>query len=166
MFSVSINSVENSRSIAHELAHTYWSFFPGWISEGGAEFMAGVSTGSGFFIFGTECSLVDNISELDQLYEKVQKDPSLRGIIQKSQCEYTLGRGLFNELYDTLGDEQFRQDFRRLYLSMREETLNDRCSGLDKGICYVRYAFIESTSQAAAAKAEPIITRWYSGNPE
>ena len=163
IFSVPIGSAENHHSIAHELAHTYWSFSSGWISEGAAEFMATISTDTHFFL--TECKAVKNISRLDLLYEKALKDRSLRNTIFESQCEYALGRGLFNELYDTLGDEQFREGFRRLYLSMYEESLDDRCSGLGKGICYVRAAFIEDATPAAAAKAEPIVTRWYSGTP-
>ena len=40
--------VEDDYVIAHELAHTYWPFWPAWIAEGGADFMPTVSVNKQF----------------------------------------------------------------------------------------------------------------------
>ena len=48
--------------IGHEFAHTYWSFSPTWIAEGGADFMTTVPAGVEFS--DNECGLVDNLEEL------------------------------------------------------------------------------------------------------
>ena len=39
-------------------------------------------------------------------------------------------------------------------MTMRDEELDDECTGIERGVCYVRAAF---------AAAGPVIDRWYHG---
>ena len=152
---------ESDYIIAHEAAHTYWSFFPSWIAEGGAEFMTTVSAGTQFE--SHECSLADNLSGLDQLYSDLTESGQPTRIIRQSGCAYSLGRGLFLDLHETLGDEAFRQGFATLYLSMRDEEHFDVCEDQEKGLCYLRAAFITNAAPESAALAQPVIDHWYHG---
>ena len=152
---------EDIRLIAHELAHTYWHFSPSWISEGGAQFMEAVSADAQFS--SNECSLADNLSGLDHLYLEYAERGLSEDIIFNSGCPYTLGRELFLELYDGLGYEAFREGFAKLYLMMRDGKLDDECYGLERGVCYVRAAFVTTAPPEAAAIAEPVIQRHYYG---
>ena len=56
---------------------------------------------------------------------------------QRVGLAYSLGRGLFLDLYGTLVDEAFRRGFGRLYVAMRDGERDDECSGLERGLCYV-----------------------------
>ena len=145
---------ENRYLISHELAHMYWPFFPPWIAEGGAEFMTTVSADMQFS--SNECSLASNLSELDRLYlERVHSG--------RSGCHYALGRGLFLDLYETLGHDAFRQGFSALHLALRDDVHDDECSGLERGVCYVRAAFVTDAEPESAALAEAVIEHWYYG---
>ena len=153
--------VEDAYIIAHELAHTYWGFSPPWIAEGAADFMTTVSAGKEFS--SNDCSLGDTLSDLDRLYEELAESGQPTGIIKSSGCAYSLGRGLFLDLHETLGDEAFRRGFGRLYVAMRDEELDDECTGIERGVCYARAAFIADAAPDAAALAGPVIDRWYHG---
>ena len=154
---------EDDYIIAHELAHTYWSFFPPWLREGAADFMTTVSADAEFS--SNKCSLADNLSDLDRLYLEHIESGLSEDIIYRSGCSYALGRGLFLDLYEALGDEAFRQGFGRLYLTMRGKEHDDECTGLERGVCYVRAAFVTDALPESAALAEPVIVRWYYGSP-
>ena len=152
---------ENRYLIAHELAHTYWYFSTRWIAEGGAEIMTSVSADT--LLSLNECSLADNLSELDRLYLEHAERGLSEDIIYNSACAYTLGRGLFLDLYDSLGDAAFREGFAKLYLMMRDGELDDECYDLEYGFCYVKAAFVTTAPPESAAIAEPIIERHYYG---
>ena len=158
MITVDPGSAEDDYIIAHELAHTYWSFFPPWLREGAADFMTTVSADAEFS--SNKCSLADNLSDLEHIESGLSED-----IIYRSGCSYALGRGLFLDLYEALGDEAFRQGFGRLYLTMRGKEHDDECTGLERGVCYVRAAFVTDALPESAALAEPVIVRWYYGSP-
>ena len=109
---------EDRDLIAHELAHTYWPFSPRWIAEGGAEFMTTISANTQFS--SNDCSLADSLSAMERLAEE--------GVSGISICYYTLGRGLFLELYESPGgrslqgrlpaavlEDARRSAFRRVY---------------------------------------------------
>ena len=153
--------VEDDYVIAHELAHTYWPFWPAWIAEGGADFITTVSVNKQFS--SHDCSLGDTLSDLDRLYGELTEDGQSTGIIRGSGCAYSLGRGLFLDLYGTLGDEAFRRGFGRLYVAMRDGERDDECSGLERGLCNVRAAFVADAAPESAALAGPVIARWYYG---
>ena len=153
--------VEDDYVIAHELAHTYWPFWPAWIAEGGADFVTTVSVNKQFS--SHDCSLGDTLSDLDRLHGELTEDGQSTVIIRGSGCAYSLGRGLFLDLYGTLGDEAFRRGFGRLYVAMRDGERDDECSGLERGLCYVRAAFVADAAPESAALAGPVIARWYYG---
>ena len=48
---------------------------------------------------------------------------------------------------------------------MRDEVYDEKCLGVERGICFVREAFVVSASTESAAIAEPIIDLWYYGTP-
>ena len=130
---------ENFELIAHEAAHTYWSFYPPWIREGAAELMAKIVIGeldqAPASPNDTGCSLADTIGELDQLTYGPDADGDA---VWWSGCMYTMGLGLYADLYNSLGDEEFRRGFGGLYLKMRHDEHNDECFGVERGLCYMR----------------------------
>ncbi len=147
---------EDRRLLAHELAHVYWPFHPPWIAEGAAEFMASRVAELRPL---APCPLADTLGALDRLAaEDIElSDDIYRG----SGCAYSLGRGLFLDLHETLGDEAFRRGFARLYLAMRDESHEAVCAGVERGVCYVRSAFAGYAASPSAALAGPVIDRWY-----
>ena len=152
-----------SLALHHRQAHTYWSFFPPWLREGAVDFMTTVSADAEFS--SNKCSLADNLSDLDRLYLEHIESGLSKDIIYRSGCSYFLGRGLFLDLYEALGEEAFRQGFGRLYLTMRGKEHDGECTGLERGVCYVRAAFVTDALPESAALAEPVIVRWYYGSP-
>ena len=83
-------------------------FFPPWIAEGAATFLAGVSenarVGTSIRPYAPgDCSLTDDLSSLDQFAQEL--GDNLQG------CEYSLGSGLFVDLYQNLGKEEFKKAF-------------------------------------------------------
>ena len=148
--------------IAHETAHQYWPFAPRWIAEGAATILESRYLGRDVFI--KECALADNLSGLDPYYREAIENGRGDDVLDESACDYSLGYGLFESLYDALGDAEFRSAFTRLHLSLRDETQSDSCFGAERGVCYVRTAFVdESESDQAASIAERIIDHWYDG---
>ena len=65
-----------------------------------------------------------------------------------NQCNYSLGERLFFDLYEELGEEEFRQGFLALYLNSIDEN--------GRGISHVTQAFGD--------KASNVIARWYDGS--
>ena len=140
--------------IAHELAHVYWPYSPRWIAEGAATFMERLTYEEPFS--PPVCSSEDNLLQWE---ERSQGLPRLG-----DSCHYWLGYGLFQDLYEALSDTAFRPAFSRLYVSLRDETHAGPCFGIERGVCYVRAAFMdEADSEEAAATAERIIDHWYDG---
>ena len=147
---------EDRRLIAHELAHVYWPFYPPWIAEGAAEFMASRVAELQLL---TRCPLADTLGALDRLaWENREADGD---VYWGSGCAYSLGRGLFLDLYGALGDEVFRRGLLRLYVAMRDEVHEAACAGVERGACYVRHAFAGDVPPASGALAAPVIDRWY-----
>ena len=150
---------EDYALIAHEAAHTYWPFPPSWFQEGGASFLDSISTkartGARLPEPVDSCSPIDNIAELVRLPHETKNDFQI--------CNYTLGEGMFLDLYLSLGDEAFRQGFANLYLQLRDGTLRDECAGIDRSACHIKAAFVTGATPENAAIAEAVITRRYYG---
>lgn len=136
-----------------------------WMVRGATEFLARISYRT---FFGTplpeavsSCGLANNISELLALEEL---DPD---VVYRSACNSILGRGLFLELYDRLGDAAFRQGFRDLYLAGTEEEgvedAREACTGDHAALCYFKSAFLSGMTPEQSAVAEEIIDRRYYG---
>ena len=169
--------------LAHEVAHNYWNnpdtwsdetrlmgrvLIPfNWIAEGAATFMEAIATGridtAPASPSDTGCTLVNTIGELDQ----GTHDGSLEGKgLYESACNYTMGYGLFANLYSRLGNTEFRRGFGSLYLKISNLEHEDECTGVEKGLCYVRKAFVEDASPGFAEAAGEVIDRWYYGSSE
>ena len=140
-------------AIAHEVAHYYWSGNADWVDEGAADFTASIienaRTGRQIGATNPPCGHARNIAELESL-NIAQGDVAFR-------CNYSLGERLFVDLYRTLGDGDFRQGFRDLYLASEVEDDDDR-RGTSVGIEHIRKAF---RSDGGAESA--VIARWHDG---
>ena len=145
--------------IAHEAAHTYWPFAPGWTAEGAASFMDDLARSAHDGAPHPEpvdsCFSIRSLSELDNLpwEERARFDG----------CNYSLGAALFHELYGSLGDDAFRRAFGDLYLLRRDDALQEECAGDEYGVCYVWAAFVDGLPPEEAAIAGEIINRRYYG---
>ena len=135
-----------ARSIlAHEVAHFYWWWGAGWISEGMAEFMASAienrRVGTPIDFTRRPCEFARNLKELEELAPRVDEPAH--------SCRYSLGEGLFVSLLRALGEDAFWEGARRLYAATLDV-------GDDAGVDEVRQAF--------GPKASDVIDRWYEGN--
>ena len=141
-------------TIAHEVAHYYWSGNEDWVDEGAADFMAsiveGARTGQPIGVTGPPCGYAGSIAELESLGIS-------RGDIE-FRCNYSLGERLFVDLHLTLGDERFRQGFRALYLASEIEDDADDRRGTSVGIEQIRKAFRSDDGAEST-----VIARWYNG---
>ena len=141
-------------TIAHEVAHYYWSGNEDWVDEGAADFIASVveraRTGQPIGVTNLPCGYAGSIAELESL-------GITRGGIE-FRCNYSLGERLFVDLYLTLRDERFRQGLRDLYLASEIEDDADDRRGTSVGIEHVREAF-RSDDEAKST----VIARWYNG---
>ena len=140
--------------IAHEVAHYYWSGNEDWVDEGASELMASIIEGGMtdkiVAVTNPPCGHAGTISELESLGIS-RGDVGFR-------CNYSLGERLFVDLYQTLGNEIFREGFRALYLASEVEDDADDYPGTSVNIEHVRKAF---SSEDGAETA--VIARWYDG---
>ena len=160
-------------TMTHEVAHAYWDAPPLWLREGAAEMLATIVRyqrqnfgGEGPSIFDRgRCEDFANLEEAE-------------GYGGSHGCHYILGLGIFGELYDALGEEEFWRGFRELHTVVdADRGLNvhlegqrprrvGRCFGEQQGLCYMKAAFVEAAEPEAAAVADEVITRWYFGTPQ
>ena len=143
-------------TIAHEVAHAYWTANVGWINEGGADFIGYLVSGNVPDYASPSCKHFNTIYDL------------MRALVVDGQfehyiCNYIMGRGLLLDLYDNLGEVAFRQGFADLNLRVWGFVLTEGCVGIDKGVCYVKAAFVDSAAPEDAAVAEEIVNRRYYG---
>ena len=154
---------EAAENLTYLPATAYWNFHPGWITEGAADLLQWVALdGLASQLPASiepRCALANTISYL----ERVVRERQLGGVV-KQECESALGFALFLDLYRSLGDGTFRRGFRDLYLKLKNEEHEDVCQGTERGVCYVKAAFVTDAAPQAAAIAEPIINRWYYGS--
>ena len=148
-------------TVAHEVAHYYWRGNQRWINEGAADLLGSISENARVEtpIESTRnpCASAKTISQLEGLDAE-------RGS-NAAKCYYSLGEALFLDLYDSLGEETFRQGFRNLYLKSLRDDATDDCEGTDLGICHVMAAFKADASDEIAAKVDEIVRRWYGALP-
>ncbi len=141
-------------TIAHEVAHYYWSGNQSWVDEGAANFMAsvidGARTGRPVAATRPPCAYASNLGELESLGIS-------RGDIE-FQCNYSLGERLFADLYRTLGPEKFRQGIRALYHASEIEDDDEKVRGTPVGVVHLREAFNSDDGSEIS-----VISRWYAG---
>ena len=147
----------------------YWGTGDLWIVEGGASLMERVTMNA---VFGspigppfTICTLARNIREFDQVVDDLyaSEPKTAFDTIFESGCSYSLGQGLFLDLYHELGRETFRQGFTELYMLLDSD--KDSSCQPRQGIDYVRESFVGGANPDIAAIAERIIDEWYAGDP-
>ncbi len=150
-------------TIAHEVAHYYWSGGNAdWIDEGAATFVSSISEnardGTSVQTIRRPCASAKNIAELEAL-EAERNTNAFR-------CNYSLGEALFVNLYHGLGEETFRQGFGNLYRKSLVDDSGDGCRGRDLGICHLEAAFKTNVSPEVAALVDEIVGRWYYGTTQ
>ena len=160
---------ENVALIAHEVAHTYWSYGGSWIVEGGARVLEldsqDLLSQALSAPFKHNCGLANTLLDLDRLmHEHLVSGNIVVSDYTTGICPYDLGWGLFRDLHNGLGDGLFKQGFRDLYRKLRDSVHRDVCFGLEYSGCYVKFAFVKDAPLQAAAIAEPIINRWFYGS--
>ena len=126
------------QGMAHEVAHYFWTGNQNWVDEGIADTIeANLSAYAGHPPnMWADRSHRCPIKTLEELAKINPSDQDSRYI-----CNYVLGEGLFLELQDQFGKEQFKNRLRTLYrisLSLREQRQ-------EAGIDQVRRAFGNQT---------------------
>ena len=150
--------------IPHEAGHVYWgaSSGPTWLHEGGAQILD-AATQDALDAWPVSvprrCDQYATIAEWERVYEESEIT-----VILDEGCQYPLGNQIFLALYHGLGDQAFRQGFTRLYVQ-GTNNLDWACSGIHKGLCQLRAAFVDSAPPRAAAIAGEIIDRYYGSVP-
>ncbi len=130
--------------IAHEVAHYYWNNEKDWLDEGAAEFLADYSesrrTGQPIKAQRHPLCRLSSLRHLEQMKAR----PGDRFFT----CNYSLGEGLFLDLYREMDENEFfRPAFRRLYASSQNK---------QGGIYQIRQAFYPETDWV-----QEIIDQWY-----
>lgn len=158
--------VDHFRIIAHETGHT-WRFAPPtrtrgpglWIHEGVADFLEAISsqalTGVPLPTPSSSCGQAGSIEEHIKLYQ------------HEVYCSYRLGHGMYQELYDALGDKPFKQGLRNMFEGnfWNEEVAvrQTECEYAVMSYCFFKTTFLSDLSTQHRAIAEEIITRRFYG---
>ena len=154
-------------SIASVVAQRYWwTPFPAWIAGGGLLMLSVATlypTSLHSLTFDLKCETGVSIDEMERRERNLESE-SEANKESVHFCLYDLGLAMFLDLYSDLGDQQFRQGFQRLYLKLRDEAHEDLCLEDNRGVCYVKAAFVTDAEPHSAAIAELIINRWYYGS--
>lgn len=169
---------------AHELAHYYfgaWGRMRDWMAEGAAQILGNslsenVRTGKEVALTLTPCRSTTTIAELDA--GGIAQPGSIgdrrsdignteRGgtdeVDDRWLCNYTLGEGLFLDLYEQLGEETFLQGMGNIYRKTQREDPSDDCEGTRATICHLWAAFKSAASPEEAKTVDAIVNKWYYG---
>ena len=128
--------------IAHEVAHYYWRDERTWLNEGAAEILAIYSenkrVGRPMTSQNKRCTQAYSISDLERR-KYAKRDGGFT-------CNYSLGEGLFLDLYNNMAEADFSKGFRNLLTEVRG----------NKGEVYqVRSAYPNTE------KIQKVIDKWY-----
>ena len=143
-------------TITHEVAHAYWATDARWIHESGAVFTAFKAADNVPEYLSPSCM---HFNTMYNYIRALRRD----GHFEYDGCSYTLGRGMFVDLYNTLGEEAFRRGFTNLNLRTWGFVPSEGCVDIDEGVCRLKGAFVDGASSEDAAVAEEIIKRRYYG---
>lgn len=176
---------------AHEIAHCYFGSWFGvggrtahmrtWMAEGAAQFLGNslsekVRVGRSVAPTFAPCHSATTIAELDA-QEIIQPGATeeRRADIAGAEgdgpqnvdvlwlCNYTLGEGLFIDLYQEMGEETFLRGMGNLYRKTLRDDQSDDCEGTYAEICHLRHAFHTAVPTDDAARVKAIIDKWYYG---
>ena len=133
-------------TLAHEVAHYYWTGYQDWIDEGMSNLIGAYhdwqTTGLPMTASKYPCPEADNIQKLERINPE-KHQPAFR-------CNYAIGERIFLDLWNELGDVPFREGAQRLYKRSEEGTGK-------AGIAEVREAF----------NSHPRVDSWYNDpNPK
>ena len=154
--------------IASLAAYTYWPLpHPHWMS-GGAVFLLTWATVKGEPEKGMprlsfECEGARNASDIESQENEASRDRDVSPQVSR-KCQFDMGLGLYLDLYSNLGEESFKEGFRRLYYATKWDG-NVSCANPLRGLCLFKESFVERASPADADIAAPIIDLWYWGDP-
>ena len=178
-------------SLAHELAHYYFGSWFGiggrtarmrdWMAEGAAQFLGNslsekVRVGRPVAPTLAPCHSAKTIAELDAReiaqpgtfaerradIDRAEEDGP-QDVDDRWLCNYTLGEGLFIDLYQELGEETFLQGMGNLYRKTLRDDPSDDCEGTYAEICHLRHAFHTAVPPGDAARVKAIVDKWYYG---
>ena len=149
-------------SIAHEVAHYYWSGNADWVDEGAADFMASAienrRIGESIGVTNDPCPYANSIDELEEIAPE-------RGSVE-FRCNYSLGERLFVDMRHALGDESVWAALRSLYLASEiDNDPDDGRRGARVGVEHVREAF-QINKESNGNGAATVLARWYDGGVE
>lgn len=157
------DSAVSARAIYHEIAHYTFNFFPIWLMEGGADFVAayvkdrtGVQSladrvGGGDGRVGSNCSS-DGIRNLRQLHDQ-QGFYTDSGV---SPCNYVFGEFFLIKLYQTLGENTTSRALRDLKLLIGADERGIPLSGKD-----IFLAFLNNAAPEDLAATRDLFRRYY-----
>ncbi len=107
-------------TIPHEMAHYYFTRFPLWLSEGGANFgHTHIEDKQGVAPYG------DRLQEMENALNRCKQDSEIENIIHFAErrfffdrnCAYYLGEELLLQLYAAMGEDAVGAALKELYLS-------------------------------------------------
>ena len=156
------DSIREPRGIVNAVAaHIYTIGGSPWMGWGFVLFLRWIALDQGpplynFRIGIDSCETARNLSELEQ--------ETYSTIHESSICQVRMGFGLFYDLYNVLGEQEFRRGFRGLYLKQRRHYMEYECLGSGASLCFMRAGFVTSAPDpAVGAVAWHYIHRWYYG---
>ena len=107
-------------TIPHEMAHYYFSYFPLWLTEGGANFgHAYIEDKQGIMSYGGRLRQMEddlNYCKQDSGIENIMHFTDHSGFFGRN-CAYSLGEELLIQLYNTIGEDAVSAALKDLYLS-------------------------------------------------
>ena len=139
--------------ITQAVTRAYWTGSVGWIDDGAAGFISSKASGSGPEFASPTCASFYTVYDFMRSPERFY----LPG------CNFSLGEGMFVDLYDRLGEEKFRSSFTHLHLRLWGLVPSRGCAGIDEGVCHLKAAFLDNAVAEDSAIAEEIINRRYYG---
>ena len=113
--------------LVHEVAHYFWTGNMSWVDEGVADtvgYMHGIENG----LSRGQLKPHSKNCEAHDLAMLTEWDPDSSN--RRYLCNYSLGRGLFQELLASLGDEDFGKRLHDLYLLSLEQQEADLTPGI------------------------------------
>ena len=171
-------------ALAHEITHYYfgaWAHMKDWIAEGAAQTLGNSlaenrRVGKPVKPTMEPCLSAKTIAELDarpiaQPGTTAERQSDIdntkaggsSAVDDRWLCNYTLGEGLFLDLYHALGEDTFLQGMGNLYRKAQADDPEDDCEGTYATLCHLRAAFRDDVSSNDAATADSIINKWYYG---
>ena len=142
----------------HELSHYYWHGNRAWIDEGVSNVLRMLGdysrNGSPIEPVNAPCPYVRTLADLEDIPASEGEDTFV--------CNYSLGERFFLDLYRHLGQQDFLQGLRDLYLMSQAENEHATGQRISLGVEDVRTAFKEHQETESSA-VDDAVGRWYDG---